>query len=274
MRLLLPGILVHHAIRKVTHQMAYSYSSLSTYNRCPKLYEYTYEGAVRPDDPGGVPTRFGQHMVDTPLTEWYRSGGTYRPPWDDLWDACAVTDDERVAKPNKVYTIATAKSLWQEYTSRFARDFDVYEVINVQTFVVPRPDLLDYGAKADVVFRHKETGAVIPHDFKSSRWDFILEAGYLNQQFLGQMWVWGATEHITTLLNPESGLVERMLTRITVDQLAQFERETMFRIASVKRSKYWGIWPREAPGACFKFGRWCVFQGVCYGVGSDEVRTS
>lgn len=246
--------------------MIYSYSSLDLYERCPRLFRYHYEDKtdVR-EDP--LSARFGTWMVHWPITSWYEAHRLgyqqhFNPNFNYLWEEIVrPTDVELADKKNKPYTLAMARGLYEEYVSRFDRDFDLYRVVSVEDYKI----VGNYGTKGDVILERKSDGVIVPMDLKSSKSDFILEGAHVNNQFLGQMFVHGTLECMVSLLNTADGKVERLPIKVTQAAMDDWIDELAYRIVVVDASREVGVWPRNAPNSCFKFGRWCRMKGVYYG---------
>lgn len=236
-----------------------SYSSLSTYQTCPKLYDFVYNQGIKPDDET-LAAKFGTWMVHEPITQWYAARSDYWPIFDDLWAKVAPTEEELANKRNKSYSIKTARFLWQEYTQRFRRDFDDYEILPVEEYKV----VGWYGSKPDMVFKRRADGVVLTHDLKSSKWDAILDGAEFNNQFLGQMYVWGTLEGMVTLINPETLTIERIPIKVSQSVMDGFRAELEMRRFQIAASEAAGCWPRNAPQSCRPYNRDCPLKGVCF----------
>lgn len=239
-----------------------SFSSLSVYQACPKLYDYKYEQGIDLDD-YTLAARYGTWMIHWPITNWYACGGKFSPSFDQLWDQCEATEADLTPKKGRKnpYTIENARFLWNEYTGRFKRDFDEFDILSTEEYMV----VGNYGARGDVVFRRRADGVVIPNDLKSSRWDAALDGAHRNNQFLGQMHVWGTTEAMVTLINVETLTIERISVSVLQDDVDQWVREKEFRVGQIEASRAASCWPRNAPQACRPYNRDCPMKEVCFG---------
>lgn len=236
-----------------------SYSSLKTYQTCPKLYDFTYNRGIKIDDES-LASKFGTWMVHDPITTWYAARGNHAPSFDDLWEKVGATGEELANKRNKAYSIKTARFLFQEYTQRFARDFDDYEILPVEEYKI----VGWYGSKPDMVLQRKADGVVLTHDLKSSKWDAILDGAAFNNQFLGQMYVWETTEAMVTLINPETLTIERIPIKVDSSDIERFKAELEMRRFQIGASEAAGCWPRNAPEACRPYNRDCPMKDLCF----------
>jgi len=241
-------------------------SRLETYALCPMKYHNQYN--LKLATPKHLNTRFSTYMIHEPITEWYFSNGTYKPTQEELerrQALLAITPEEAAVKANAVYSIESAKKCFDFYSERFATDFDRFEFLGIENYIVDPS--LGFGSKPDVRAREKATGKLFTFEIKFSGWDFILEAATMNPQFLGQVNNTKGAGVIVTLIQPNGAKWSnfssaRMEIEPTPIDMAMWRTTTQFKIENVRRSYREGVWPKHTPNACSQYGG-CYFLDLC-----------
>ena len=244
--------------------LGYDSSRLETFQTCPRLYYYLYELGLK--GPKGTSARFSEWMVHLPLTEWYAHAGNHTPEWETLWRCFAITPEEQAIKANAKYSITTAKLVFDFYTTRFAGDFERFEVLDTEQYIVDH--ILQFGSKPDVRLRERTTGLAWTLELKFSAWDFVTTGACMNPQFLGQVNNTGGHGIIVAQIMPTDTKWETLqayrheIVPRPAD-MAEWRADTIARIAQVKASEASGVWHKHVPMACTRFNQECFFLRLC-----------
>ena len=242
----------------------YDNSRLNTHQTCPRLYYYLYELGLR--EPKGTSARFSEWLVHLPLTEWYAHMGSHEPPWEALRAFFAMTPEEQAIKANAKYSIETAKLAFEFYTARFRSDFERFDVLSTEQYIVDHA--LAFGSKPDVQLREKTSGLVWTLEIKFSAWDFVTTGACMNPQFLGQVNNTRGHGVIVAQIMPQDAKwktfqVYRHEIVPRPADMVEWESDTRARIAQVQASELSNVWPKHVPEACTRFNRECFFLGLC-----------
>lgn len=243
----------------------FSSSSLKTYSQCPELFNKKYNLNLDEGISKSLPARYGEIMIHKPITEWYKAEGNYQPDFEKLWvEGVQPTDAEMMVKKNANYNIKQAREIFKEYVKRFEDDFKEYEVYNVERYTFRDEALLPYGSKCDIVLRRRSDGVLVPNEIKSSLYEFILIAKEINHQFLGELWTYDTLEGLVNFVHVvKDWSIQRFPIQVQPETLLRWERDTLYRIESVRRSYNNKCWPMNAPDACARFNKECPFLDLC-----------
>jgi len=245
-------------------------SRLETYNECAMKYRNHY--VLNLETPKHLNTRFSSWLIHLPITELYKNGLGWEPTekeWTSWLKEIAITPEEANVKTNAVYSIENAKRILAFYRERFASDFDRFEFLGVEDYLLDETihPTISFGSKPDIRAKEKATGLLWTLEIKFSDWDFILEGAPMNPQFLGQVSTTKGHGVIVTLIQPSGakwgnfGAVREEIVP-KASELNQWRSETSFKMDQVRKSHLNDVWPRSTPGACSNYGG-CFFLGLC-----------
>ena len=141
---------------------------------------------------------------------------------------------------------------------------EVYRTVPIHNF------LKQFGSKADLILRHKETNEIHTIEIKASKWDYILTSMNFNAQIIGQQVVNKASKTLVVffhLTNKPS--VQRFEFEFTAEEKEHWKNEIGVQFGQVMMSEKLNIWPRNDT-ACRRFNQICPFLQLCDNGGAQS----
>lgn len=256
------------------YQQSVDNSRLETYDACPQLYDYKYNLELDPGE-SNLAARFSTHMVHIPVQRWYESNGVYRPDWEERFKAWNPSQEELLAQRHNDYSAAAADRLFDEYITRFSGDLEDYDFECAECYYTkdldPDNTIPSWGAKLDMLLKRKSDDMIIPFEFKSSRYDYILIGLPFNRQVLGQIYVTHSEKCVVNYFGLNSRdfrkndyRISRFEVEPTPEELERWRKETSQEVWNMEVSRIEGVYPRKSH-SCKRFNKECAFLELCLG---------
>jgi hypothetical protein len=248
-------------------------SRLSDYEACPQLYEFKYVLELGEDD-GNHAANFSTFMIHKPIEEWFISGGTYKPNWQELMKQWSPSSTDMFNDKTNAYTVKRAERAFNEHANLCSEQgiLDEYEFVESEIYVTKdlwpeqAENQFSWGSKTDIILRHKKSGKRVPWEIKASKYDYITYGLDWNRQVLGEIFVnhaeMGFVELITlTAKQNESSIsiFEIMPDHEDMDEWVQATRMSMENFIVSRETNFY---PRKAI-ACKRFNQICQFYDIC-----------
>ena len=249
------------------------------FSLCPRKYFYVYEQGLK--DEMGLAALFSKHLIHAALAIQYASLNLLLSPYPDLdklWENYIAEAGEG-ARMDSFYTLDLAQRALDKYAfdGYLVRDREEFDVVEVEAVKSRRlNDELSWISKPDVVLSHKEIGTIYPLDFKTSKYapkglsikrvpDYTRDILF-DRQFLGQVWITRGEGHITRHFKlgvNDITISEQRLDSIPEVLLKEWEEERKEVLTLKEKYRTIGVWPKNAPQACYNFGYVCPFLRLC-----------
>jgi len=237
--------------------MRYSFSSLSTYSRCPRLFWYVYVQGIRRPPPFAIEQGLAWHKGLERAHRLLVVSRAASPK--ELTDFVAEAATE-TSSPQKIVAgaVRTAPVYHERVYSRL-RPTEVerrFEVTCGQHTLVGVVDLQEGGALWDIKVRDRTSKEALGRDPQLCMYATAL-AGV---ETVG---------HIT--LVPRRGIVKQETVRVSDEELLHTNAWVTDVIKAIEVSQKTNHWPRCLRGSWFCSEKSCAFYRACYpqGVGED-----
>ena len=231
-------------------------SYLSAYNACPRECHNRYDLGLAHEVKGlGL---WSSNVLHPMLADYNLHGLDLKGHYEEVDD---------------IYSLRLAADCLNKYASKFPAD--PRRVESCEKVYGKNIGRHHYFAKIDVL--HVEGDVRVVGDYKASGWynspmDF-------HRQLLGGLYASGGTKtryiffHINTARGRNQGTLQDIYVwdfEPTQEMMREWMDETILLMDQAQMSKERNVWPKMAPGACFKYGQKykCPFLDVC-GSNSD-----
>ena len=256
-------------------------SQASLFERCPQAYDYRYNHHLIEQQ--GIAAVFSKYLIHEPFSLWYGSKGNIVWPrshfdvvWTQICTAARYSTIVARARTNdlRIYTGATAHTMYSAYLRKFSRDFEMYQVVSSEdVYFVTFDDIpgVIYLSKPDLILAQNDS-VLINADFKISQYPDQRDLLPFDRQFLGQAFASGSRIMMKNFINVfqirETSLPHVDITRNVVpvddDLMAEFVRDLKLTLVQIREAHKTKTYPKYAPKACYPFPKHvCPWMTLC-----------